>query len=849
MKTNRSLYNKITLFIEIILTLAIGCGMTFTSFVGLTAESNNLSSEVFADYQTLNNNYIRAFKVLRMEAENKINEDPSFDEMQTWLQSKDEVFRDAVGEDVYDGFAFTYKGGYAHSWNYGDYSDYDPASRPWYQAAEAADGEAAVVAPYVTFLSDTDYIEDYDILRMSVVQKYDDEISFDFDLNVGEINGLIAGRSTVYNGTVAFLYDKDGYILSSTDEEYYGHNIHTADAQISEKLCTTLQKQELNNKGFILRNVDGIVRLVYSMTDEDGTTVCLLIPFFEVFKKNILFVFLLAIVLIVMEVYFYHRNKVQIDELEEKRELLKDALTQAEQASHAKGDFMSRMSHEIRTPLNAIIGYLEIAHEDRDDLEKVDNCIEKSQTASRHLLSIINDILDISAIESGRMKIAHEDFDLKQMVNALTTLFYSQAKAKGIGFNVRITELEQEWLAGDELRVRQILLNLLSNAVKFTSAGGTVTLGIRQVGHMLNKTRIEFKVADTGIGMSEEYRSRMFQPFEQEDATTATNYGGSGLGLSITNNLIRMMGGSIEVQSKQGEGTTFTVLLAFDAAKGKAKEQIEVEDFSHVKVLVVDDDQDTCSYMEKLLTRMGVTSDTVTSGKKAIRRVLSRRDSGHPYDLCIIDWYMKDMNGIETAREVRRVCGEGIPIIIATAYDYTAIVDEAKEAGVDKIVSKPLFQSTLFDLLVNTYGKYKPAEDKKKQQFDFTGIKLILAEDNEMNMEIAIDILSKAGLDITPVVNGKEAVDIFVNSEPGTYDAILMDIQMPVMDGYAAAKMIRRSNHAQANTIPIIAMTANAFSEDVTAALAAGMNDHVAKPISYDRLFNSLSRLTKKLND
>ncbi|MDD3218995.1 MAG: response regulator [Lachnospiraceae bacterium] len=532
--------------------------------------------------------------------------------------------------------------------------------------------------------------------------------------------------------------------------------------------------------------------------------------------------------------------------MEEKRKLLKEAFEQAEHASHAKGDFMSRMSHEIRTPLNAIIGYLEIAHDESQDYEKVDNCIVKSQTASRHLLSIINDVLDISAIESGRMKIAHEDFDLKQLVSALTTVFYSQAKSKDVEFNVRVAPLEHEWFSGDELRIRQILLNLLSNAVKFTPAQGSVTLEIKQVGYQQDKTRIEFKVMDTGIGMSEEYRSRMFKPFEQEEATTARNYGGSGLGLSICYNLVRMMGGSIDVKSKQGEGSTFTVLLAFDAAKDKPGEVVPPDDFSHVKVLVVDDDADTCAYMEKLLSRMRITCETVTSGKKAIRRVINRKDNGHQYDLCIIDWCMKDMDGIETAREVRKLCGKDIPIIIATAYDYAAVADEAREIGVDKIVSKPLFQSTLFDLLVSTYGKYKPVDDKKKQQVKFTGTRLILAEDNEMNMEIALDILKKAGLEITPVVNGKEAVDTFINSTPGTYDAILMDVQMPVMDGYTATRKIRESEHAQAKTIPIIAMTANAFSEDVTAALAAGMNDHVAKPISYQRLFDSLIRLTKK---
>ena len=837
--------NKITLLVEILLTASLCIGIMVTSIMGLSTEAGNFAKEVTADYQTLTDNYMRAFAILRMEAVNQIKKDLSFDEMLTWLQSKEKEFSSAIGEDIYDGFAFTYKGGYARSWSYGDYSTYDPNTRPWYQQARAANGKVVVVAPYQTYLSNTDYIKQYDTLRLSVVQKYNDDISFDFDLDVYEINALLANRSTVYSGTKVFFYDKDGYILSSTDDTYYGHNVNTADSVITQNLCNTLSDRTEKRGGLHLQFAGGGLRQVYSYTDAEGKTICLLVPFAQVFVRNILFVLLLAIVLIVIEILFYYNNEIHLEALEKGRASLKDALKNAENASHAKGDFMSRMSHEIRTPLNAIIGYLDIAHDESSDREKIQHCIEKSQIASRHLLSIINDVLDISSIESGRMKIAHEDFDIKKMVNSLTTLFYNQAKTKGVEFVVKMQPMDSEWISGDELRVRQILLNLLSNAVKFTPAGGTITLGIRQLGENHDKQRIEFSVQDTGIGMSEEYRSRMFTPFEQESANTAKNYGGTGLGLSISNNLVHMMGGTIDVKSGVGQGTLFTVLLAFDKAKSDRITNDIPEDFSHIRALVVDDDQDTCIYMETLLERMGVHCDTVTSGKKALRRVASRNDAGHPYDICIIDWYMKEMDGMETAREVKKICGQDIPIIIATAYDYTELMEEAKEIGIDKIVSKPLFQSTLFDLLVSTYGKYKPVQKEIKPSIDLSGMKILLAEDNEMNMEIALDILHKAGLVITPVINGKEALDTFETSESGTFDAILMDIQMPVMDGYTAARKIRECSHPEAKSIPIIAMTANAFSEDVTAALAAGMNDHVAKPISYDRLFSVLSKLTK----
>ena len=359
--------------------------------------------------------------------------------------------------------------------------------------------------------------------------------------------------------------------------------------------------------------------------------------------------------------------------------------------------------------------------------------------------------------------------------------------------------------------------------------------------------RLQFQVKDTGIGMSREYMSRMFVPFEQESASTARNYGGTGLGLSISNNLVHMMGGQFQVESEQNKGTTFTVLLAFDpATQQQESEHLATDSFANLRALVVDDEEDTCEYVQSLLGRCGVKCDTVTSGKKALRRVQSRQQSEHPYDFCIIDWNMAEMDGLETAREIRKLGGKELPIIIATAYDYSAIEEEAKAAGVSKIVSKPLFQSTMMNLLVNTFGKYRPAERQEKKKVDFSGVHLLLAEDNEMNMEIALDILQKAGLQITPVYNGQEALTAFEQSAPGTFNAILMDIQMPVMDGYTATRKIRESGHPQAKSIPIIAMTANAFTEDVTAALAAGMNDHVAKPISYDRLFDVLSRLASK---
>ena len=529
--------NSIMLFTEIILTAAICFGIAFGSYKELSIQAGNFSKKVMADYSSLTDSYIRDFQVLRMEAEEQIKRGLTFDEMLTWLQSREADYQNALGEGIYDGFAFTYKGGYVHSWNYGDYSDYDPASRPWYQVAEKADGKIAVVAPYLTYLSDTDLIAQYDSLRLSIVQKYSDEISFDYDLNVKEINELLAERNTMYQGTVCFLYDKDGYILSSTDAGYYGHNIEVDDEKISKRLSATLSKRDCGKYGELVRNVEGQLRMAYSYTEEGGLTLAVLVPFWEVFYNNFLFVLLLACLLIGIEIYFYKRNEEHLEVLEQGKEKLNEALTRAEEASHAKGDFMSRMSHEIRTPLNAVIGYMTIAQMKDSDQEKIQHCLENSELAAKHLLSIINDVLDISAIESGKIKIASADFNLKQQISTIATIFYNQAKNHDLDFEVHMNGFTEEWVVGDQLRVNQILMNLLSNAVKFTPEKGSVILEIFQLDKNDRQVTLQFKVRDTGIGMSEEYLARMFQPFEQENAGTAQKYGGTGLGLSISKNM------------------------------------------------------------------------------------------------------------------------------------------------------------------------------------------------------------------------------------------------------------------------------------------------------------------------
>ena len=841
--------NRIMLFTEIILTVAICFGIAFSSYKELSIQASNFSKEVMADYSSLTDSYIRDFQVLRMEAEEQIKKDLTFDEMLAWLQSREEDYQKALGEGIYDGFAFTYKGGYVHSWAYGDYSEYVPASRPWYQVAEKANGEIGIVAPYLTYLSDTDLIAQYDSLRMSIVQKYNDEISFDYDLDVKEINELLAERSTMYQGTVGFLYDDDGYILSSTDAGYYGHNIEVDDEKISKRLSKTLSKRNSGKYGELVRNVEGQLRMSYSYTDGEGLTLTILVPFWEVFYNNFMFVLLLACLLIGIEIYFYKRNEDHLEVLERGKEKLNEALTRAEEASHAKGDFMSRMSHEIRTPLNAVIGYMTIAQMKDSDQEKVQHCLENSELAAKHLLSIINDVLDMSAIESGKIKIANTDFNLKQQISTIATIFYNQAKNHDLDFEVHMNGFTEEWVVGDQLRVNQILMNLLSNAVKFTPEKGSVILDVFQLEKNDKQVMLQFKVRDTGIGMSEEYLARMFKPFEQESAGTAQKYGGTGLGLSISKNLTSLMNGTIEVESKLNEGTTFTVTLPFGVSEENAMQKKDKKDFSKVRVLIVDDQEADQSYAKEILHRLGVKSDTVSDGPSAVKRFIGRLNTDYAYDMCIIDFMMPECDGIEVAKEIRAAGGEGIPIIIATAYDVTEIDREAKAAGVDRVIAKPLFQSTLFDLLVSTFGKYEvQGEEILENAFDLKGIRILLAEDNAMNSEIAVSILTKAGIIVETAENGKEALDKFEISEENYYTAILMDVQMPIMNGYEATRAIRKSSHPQAQDIPIIAMTANAFSEDIAEALANGMNAHISKPVNYDKLFEALKKYTHKEN-
>ena len=521
---------------------------------------------------------------------------------------------------------------------------------------------------------------------------------------------------------------------------------------------------------------------------------------------------------------------------------LSDALESARNANVAKSNFLSHMSHEIRTPMNAIIGMTTIAMSRLDDRARLEDCLGKIAQSSRHLLGLINDVLDMSKIEGGRLSIAHEPFNFRLSLQGIVNLIQPQIQEQGQNFEVSLSEVDEEELNGDAMRLNQILINLLSNAVKFTPRGGSIRLDIRQVHKNRNNVRFRFIIRDTGIGMSEEFISRLYMPFEQATASTASKFGGTGLGMAITQNLVSLLGGMISVKSKEGRGTEFTVELPFGLSGRQTSRELSALD--PLKVLVVDDDPGTCEHASLLLGRMGLRARWVLVGKEAVDLILRARECGDDYDVCLIDWQMPDMDGVETARRIRREVGPDTLIIIISAYDWSPIEREAREAGVNAFINKPFFASTLHDTLLSI-TRHAPAKAEvsvpNRREYDFSGRRVLLVEDNEFNREVAKEFLEMTGAAVECAGDGREALEKFTSSEPGHYALILMDVQMPVMSGYEATRAIRASDHAEAETIHILAMTANAFSEDIAAAVAAGMNGHLAKPIDVAALYRLIA--------
>ncbi|MEG0910156.1 MAG: response regulator [Ruthenibacterium sp.] len=531
-----------------------------------------------------------------------------------------------------------------------------------------------------------------------------------------------------------------------------------------------------------------------------------------------------------------------VREQEQKNELLATALQAAKQANAAKSDFLSRMSHEIRTPMNAIIGMSSIAAHCIGDDQQVMDCISKIGISSRFLLSLINDILDMSRIESGKVLLKSEEIPFEDFIHGINAICYTNADASGIDYDCVIDRGVEEVYIGDAMKLQQVIINILSNAVKFTKNGGKVSLNVYQLKKEKNHATLRFVINDTGCGISEEFMPQLFDPFSQESSGNTAVYGGTGLGLAICKNLVELMDGKIEVRSIVGVGSEFTIEVKLGITEQAQQRYTRKKNlnFALLKALVVDDDVTVCEQTVLTLREIGVQSEWVDSGHKAVARVKEKWEEKEHYDLVLLDWKMPDMNGIETARQIRKIVGPEVTIIIMTAYDWIVIEHEAKMAGVNLLISKPTFKSSLISAFEKVFGEGGELIPDVPQEFDFTGKRLLLAEDHPLNVEVAKKLLERKGFCVEHAENGLRAMEMFTQAPVGYYDAILMDIRMPEMDGLQATHNIRRWRKADAKTVPIIAMTANAFEDDMEKSKAAGMNAHLAKPIDPQKMYATL---------
>ncbi len=535
---------------------------------------------------------------------------------------------------------------------------------------------------------------------------------------------------------------------------------------------------------------------------------------------------------------------VEMREEMEKKSLLEDALMQANRASKAKSVFLSNMSHDIRTPMNAIVGFTALAITHIEHKERVEEYLKKIMTSGNHLLSLINDVLDMSRIESGKMHLDEKECSLPEILHGLKNILQADVHAKQLELYIDTVDVFDEEIYCDKLRLNQVLLNLLSNAVKYTGAGGIISLRITEKpGAPAGSANYEFNIKDTGIGMSQEFVDHIFEPFERERNSTISGIQGTGLGMAITRNIVDMMNGSIVVKSEQNVGTEVTVSFTFRLHSGEKIPQ-DIPQLKGCRALVVDDDFNSCDSVSYMLGQIGMRAEWTLSGKEAVLRTRQAVMRDNIYSVYIIDWLLPDMNGVEVTRRIRKEMGEDVPIIILTAYDWTDIEDEAREAGVTAFCSKPMFLSELRSCL---HSIVNAEEEERKggllEQKSFRAGRILLAEDNELNQEIAEAILEEAGFTLEVAKDGQEAVDMLKDSEPGYYQLVLMDVQMPVMDGYEATKTIRKLEDPKLASVPIIAMTANAFEEDRQEALKSGMNGHIAKPIDMEALFDILEKV------
>ena len=669
----------------------------------------------------------------------------------------------------------------------------------------------------------------------------------------------------IYNASASvYIIDtSSGEFILDTWHDNLG-NIAEYSAEVSSREAKGEQSwaeytEDMMNLGtgyviFRTPNTDGWEYMYYAPAGINAWEIAVSVPEKEAFASVFAvqrICFTLGILLAVVIILYYirvSRNARAAMRRAVDQAVLTEKLHKAEAADRAKSVFLSNMSHDIRTPMNAIIGFTTLAQTNLDNRDRVQEYLKKILASSNHMLSLINDILDMSRIESGKLNIEEKECSLSDIFRDMRDIIQTQMHSKQLDFYMDAVDVIDEDIYCDKLHVNQVLLNLLSNAIKFTPPGGTVALTIRQKPRApKGYGSYEIRVKDTGIGMSEEFTRHIFEPFERERNTTASGIQGTGLGMAIAKNIIDAMGGTIELRSEPGKGTEFIINLDF-RLQTEPKKVGSVEVLEGMRALVVDDSYTTCDSITKMLMQIGMRPEWVLHGKEAVLHARQAYELGDEYYAYIVDWFLPDLNGLEVVRQIRGIVGDSTPIIIVTAYDWTPFEAEAREAGVTAFCNKPIFLSELRDILIaagndSLRAQEMPKTEKPDISERLAGTRLLLAEDNELNREIAVELLSEKGFVVDTAEDGTVAVEKVKNAEPGSYALILMDIQMPQMNGYDATKAIRALENPALAGIPIVAMTANAFDEDKKKALDCGMNAHVAKPIDVEQLMEVLGEI------
>ena len=655
------------------------------------------------------------------------------------------------------------------------------------------------------------------ILHKALVEQYD-MITYIVDGNYGVV---IGDANKISRGSIF-------------PKERTGNYTEYIEKQVKPVLSGTERER---NKSHARLNLKRIERILERRNSYEVNIACKIKG--EVFYKRFVFY------AVNKEAKFYILLKSDTTELQRtqiiRNEQLKLALDNANQANVAKTAFLSSMSHEMRTPMNAIIGLDSIALKEPNLPERTRNHLIKIGDSARHLLSLINDILDMSRIESGRMSLKNEEFSFSKLLEQINMMFGAQCATKGLTYDCNVIGTIDEYYIGDPVKLKQVLINILGNAVKFTPAPGKITFNIENTANYENKTTLRFTIADTGIGMDESYLPKIFEVFSQEDSSSSNAYGGTGLGMPITKNIVEMMNGNISVKSKKHDGTEFTVNVTLRKSdKSHVAAGISAKD---LKVLVIDDDPIACEHAKLILDDLGIEADTTLSGKDAIEMVKLHQARHESYNLLLVDWKMPDLDGIEVTRRIREIIGDESAIIILTAYSWEEVMEEALRAGVDRFMSKPLFAMTVMDEFTQAIEQKNLL--REDEPVDLAGKRILLAEDMFVNAEIIKEILKMQDMEVEHGENGQQVLEMFAKSPPNYYDAVLMDIRMPVMDGLTATEKIRALDREDAKTVPIIALTANAFDEDVQRSLQAGMNAHLTKPVEPEHLYETIAEYIK----